>query len=32
MNEKYFPEEIEERQQRRWAEARVFEVEVDPAR
>ncbi len=32
MNEKYFPEEIEERQQRRWAEASVFEVEVDPAR
>jgi leucyl-tRNA synthetase len=32
MNEKYFPEEIEERQQRRWAEARVFEVEADPAR
>ncbi|MGH9755211.1 MAG: leucine--tRNA ligase [Blastocatellia bacterium] len=32
MNEKYFPEEIEERQQRRWDEARVFEVEVDPTR
>ena len=32
MNEKYFPEEIEERQQGRWAEARAFEVEVDPAR
>ncbi|MBO0857355.1 MAG: leucine--tRNA ligase [Chloracidobacterium sp.] len=32
MNEKYFPEEIEERQQRRWAEAKVFEVEIDPAR
>ena len=32
MNEKYFPEAIEERQQRRWAEARVFEVEVDPQR
>jgi leucyl-tRNA synthetase len=32
MNEKYFPEEIEERQQRRWADARVFEVEVDSAR
>ncbi|HEY9435670.1 MAG TPA: leucine--tRNA ligase [Blastocatellia bacterium] len=32
MNEKYFPEEIEDRQRRRWAEARVFEVEVDPAR
>jgi leucyl-tRNA synthetase len=32
MNEKYFPEEIEERQQRRWADARVFEVEIDPSR
>jgi leucyl-tRNA synthetase len=32
MNEKYFPEEIEERQQRRWADARVFEVDVDPSR
>jgi leucyl-tRNA synthetase len=32
MNEKYFPEEIEERQQRRWADAHVFEVDVDPAR
>jgi leucyl-tRNA synthetase len=32
MNEKYFPEEIEERQQRRWAERGVFEVEVDPSR
>jgi leucyl-tRNA synthetase len=32
MNEKYFPEEIEERQRRRWTEARVFEVEVDPTR
>ncbi len=30
MNEKYFPEEIEERQQRRWADSHVFEVEVDP--
>jgi leucyl-tRNA synthetase len=32
MKEKYFPEEIEERQQARWAEAKVFEVEPDPAR
>ncbi len=32
MNEKYFPEEIEKRQQQRWAEAKVFEVEADPAR
>ncbi|MDX2034351.1 MAG: leucine--tRNA ligase [Blastocatellia bacterium] len=32
MNEKYFPEEIEERQQRRWAEAGVFEVEANPGR
>jgi leucyl-tRNA synthetase len=32
MNEKYFPEEIEERQQQRWAEAHAFEVEVDHAR
>ncbi len=32
MNEKYFPEEIEERQQKRWADAGVFEVEVEPGR
>ncbi|HEX4949023.1 MAG TPA: leucine--tRNA ligase, partial [Blastocatellia bacterium] len=32
MNEKYFPTEIEERQQRRWAEAKVFEADVDEAR
>jgi leucyl-tRNA synthetase len=32
MKEKYFPREIEERQQGRWAEARVFEVDVDPSR
>jgi leucyl-tRNA synthetase len=32
MNEKYFPEEIEERQQARWAAGRVFEAEPDPAR
>ncbi len=32
MNEKYFPEEVEERQQARWAAGGVFEVEPDPAR
>ncbi|MFN7929126.1 MAG: leucine--tRNA ligase [Blastocatellia bacterium] len=32
MNEKYFPTEIEERQQRRWAEAKVFEANVDEAK
>ncbi len=32
MEEKYYPEEIEERQQARWAAGRVFEVEPDPAR
>jgi leucyl-tRNA synthetase len=32
MNEKYFPEEIEERQQARWDAGGVFEVEPDPAR
>ncbi len=32
MQEKYFPEEIEERQQERWADAHTFEVEPDPAR
>jgi leucyl-tRNA synthetase len=32
MNEKYFPTEIEERQQQRWAEAKVFEAEVDESR
>jgi len=32
MNEKYFPEEIEEHQQKRWADAGVFEVEVDPSK
>src|SRR5262245_44883636 len=32
MNEKYFPEEVEERQQERWAAGRVFEVESDPGR
>lgn len=32
MNEKYFPTEIEERQQQRWAEAKVFEANVDEAK
>jgi len=32
MKEKYFPEEIEERQQARWAGKGVFEVDPDPAR
>ena len=32
MNEKYFPTEIEERQQQRWAEAKVFEADVDASR
>jgi leucyl-tRNA synthetase len=32
MNEKYFPAEVEQRQQQRWAAGQVFEVEVDPAR
>jgi leucyl-tRNA synthetase len=32
MNEKYFPEVVEERQQARWAAGRVFEAETDPAR
>jgi leucyl-tRNA synthetase len=30
MKEKYFAQEIEEKWQRRWAEARAFEVEPDP--
>lgn len=29
MQEKYFPQEIEERQQARWAAHKTFEVEVD---
>ncbi len=29
MQEKYFPQEIEPRQQARWAEAKTFEVEAD---
>lgn len=32
MNEKYFPEEIEERQQKRWADTHVFEADVQPAK
>lgn len=32
MNEKYFPTEIEERQQQRWTEAKVFEANVDESR
>ena len=32
MNEKYFPAEVEERQQRRWAEAGVFEAEAETGR
>ena len=32
MNEKYFPTEIEERQQQRWAEAKVFEANVDESK
>ena len=32
MQEKYFPQEIEPRQQARWAEAKTFEVEADPSR
>ncbi len=32
MQEKYFPAEIEECQQQRWATHKTFEVEVDPAK
>ncbi len=32
MKEKYFPAGIEEKQQQRWADAKVFEVAEDPAR
>ncbi|MBI3426123.1 MAG: leucine--tRNA ligase [Acidobacteria bacterium] len=32
MQEKYFPAEIEERQQQRWAAHKTFEVEVDPSK
>jgi leucyl-tRNA synthetase len=32
MQEKYFPAEIEARQQQRWAAHKTFEVEVDPGK
>ncbi|MEP7337567.1 MAG: class I tRNA ligase family protein, partial [Acidobacteriota bacterium] len=32
MNEKYFPQEIEEKQQKRWADAGAFEADVDSAK
>ncbi len=32
MNEKYSPGEIEEKQRKRWAGNRTFEVDTDPAR
>lgn len=32
MNEKYFPEEIEEKQQKRWADAGAFNADVDAAK
>ena len=32
MDEKYFPEKIEEKWQRRWEEAGAFEVEAGGAR
>jgi len=32
MDEKYFPEKVEEKWQRHWAETGAFEVEPDPAR
>ncbi len=32
MNEKYYPEEIEERQQRQWTEAGAFEADAEPGR
>src|SRR5215213_7771629 len=32
MDEKYFPEKIEEKWQRRWEETRAFEAERDAAR
>jgi leucyl-tRNA synthetase len=32
MNEKYFPKEIEQKWQQRWADSKVFEVAEDPAR
>ena len=30
MKEKYFPQEIEEKWQKRWAEEKTFEVTEDP--
>ena len=32
MDEKYFPEQIEERWQKFWEESGAFEVERDPSR
>ena len=32
MNEKYFPEEIEEKQQRRWAEVGAFNADVNSSK
>lgn len=32
MKEKYFPQEIEAKWQRRWADEKIFEVAEDPAR
>jgi leucyl-tRNA synthetase len=32
MKEKYFPQEIEQKWQRRWAEEKTFEVKEDPSR
>lgn len=32
MKEKYYPVEIEEKQQQRWAAAKTFEVTADPAK
>jgi len=32
MKEKYFPQEIEQKWQKRWADQRTFEVTEDPAR
>ena len=32
MKEKYFPQEIEQKWQRRWAEEKTFEVKEEPGR
>ena len=32
MQEKYFPQEIEEREQERWAKAGAFRADIDPTR